>query len=101
MANQSIYTTVLSSHAQKEIAKSWTWYEDRQPGLGDRFVREVIARIQKIEETPNRYPTRFKTYKEAPVGVFPFRIIYRINKKKKLIRVLSVFHSSLNPKKKY
>ena len=101
MANVPAHATILSSRAQKEIIEAWNWYEDRQPGLGDRFLREVRARIEKIEQTPERYPTRFRSYKETPVPVFPFLIIYRINKKKKLIRIVSVFHTSLNPQKKY
>lgn len=101
MANPSAYSVILSSRAQKEIAEAWNWYEDRQPGLGDRFLKEITDRLRKIEHTPNRYPTRFKSYKETPVPVFPFLIIYRINKQKKLVRIVSVFHTSLNPKKKY
>ena len=101
MANVPAHVTILSSRAQREITEAWNWYEDRQPGLGDRFLKEVRARIEKIEQTPERYPTRFRSYKETPVPVFPFLIIYRINKRKKLIRIVSVFHTSLDPKKKY
>jgi toxin ParE1/3/4 len=57
MANLRVHGTILSSRAQKEITKAWNWYEDRQPGLGDRFLKEVRARIEKIEQTPERYPT--------------------------------------------
>ena len=45
MANKASYSVILSSRAQKEIAQSWEWYEDRQRGLGDRFVNEVVKRI--------------------------------------------------------
>ena len=51
MANKG-YRVIISSRAQKEIAKSWEWYEERQPGLGDRFVKEVTSRIGKIEQAP-------------------------------------------------
>ena len=101
MSNIPAYSAVLSSRAQKEISHAWNWYEDRQKGLGDRFLKEVITRIRKIEQTPERYPTRFKSYKETPVPIFPFLIIYRINKKRKLIQIVSVFHTSMHPKKKY
>ncbi len=37
MANQSAFSAIFSSRAQKEINESWNWYEERQPGLGDRF----------------------------------------------------------------
>jgi len=32
---------------------------------------------------------------------FPFFIIYRINDRLKIIRIISVFHTSRNPKGKY
>ena len=72
MANQSAFSAIFSSRAQKEINESWNWYEERQPGLGDRFLKEVMDRIYIIEKTPNKFPTRFKTYKEAQVPVFLF-----------------------------
>lgn len=101
MANKKPYSATYSSRAQKEIAKAWEWYEDRQQGLGDRFINELTRRVQLLEQNPNRYPTRYKSYKETPVPVFPFLIIYRINKRKKSVRVVSVFHTSINPRRKY
>lgn len=100
MANNSGYLTIFSSRVQKEITKSWEWYEERQRGLGDRFVKEVLARVKLIKQFPERYPTRYKSYKETPIAVFPFLIIYRLNTRKKIIRIVSVFHTSLNPRKK-
>ena len=101
MANSNVYTAVLSTRAVKEIAAAWTWYEDRQQGLGDRFLKELTGRIRKIEQTPDRYPTRYKSYKESPVPVFPYLIIYRLNRTKNIVRIVAVFHTSLNPKKKH
>jgi plasmid stabilization system protein ParE len=101
MASKLVYSTTISSRAQKEISESWNWYEERQQGLGDRFVKEVINRIREIEQHPERYPNRHKSYKETLVNIFPYLIIYRINKRKKLILVVSVFHTSLNPRRKY
>jgi plasmid stabilization system protein ParE len=101
MVNKPVYSSTISSRAQKEISESWNWYEERQQGLGDRFVRAVISRISEIEQHPERYPSRYKTYKETLIESFPYLIIYKVNKRKKIIRVLSVFHTSLNPGKKY
>jgi hypothetical protein len=57
------YHSILSTKAQKEITESWNWYEDRQQVLGDRFLNEVIGRIQAIEKSPNRFPSRYKSYR--------------------------------------
>jgi plasmid stabilization system protein ParE len=101
MANNPAFSGILSIRAQKEIIEAWEWYEERQQGLGDRFIKELTDRIRLVEQNPDRYPTRYKSYKETPVPVFPFLIIYRLNRKKKLVRIVSVFHTSLNPKKKF
>ncbi len=76
MESKLNYSSLLSSRAQKEIVISWQWYEDRQQGLSDRFVKEVITKIREIEQTPDRYPTRYKAYKEVLVSTFPFLINY-------------------------
>ncbi|UXE65736.1 MAG: type II toxin-antitoxin system RelE/ParE family toxin [Chryseotalea sp. WA131a] len=101
MDRHSIYRTIFSSKAQREIAESWNWYEDRQLGLGDRFLNEIAEHIRKIEQTPIKFPIRFKSYRETPVPVFPFLIIYRINGRKRIIRIVSIFHTSRNPTRKY
>jgi plasmid stabilization system protein ParE len=101
MGNRSTYSSILSTRAQKEIATSWEWYEERQQGLGDRFLESVLTRVREIEKTPNRYQTKYKSYKEVPIPTFPFIIIYKVAKKQKSIRIVSVFHTSKNPKKKY
>ncbi|MBS1935209.1 MAG: type II toxin-antitoxin system RelE/ParE family toxin, partial [Bacteroidetes bacterium] len=47
------------------------------------------------------YSIRYKNYREAILSIFPFIVIYRINKKKKIVFIISVFHSKRNPKRKY
>jgi plasmid stabilization system protein ParE len=94
------YNALLLAKARKELANSWSWYEERQPGLGDRFVKTVLEKITQIEKTPNRYPKRTRQYHEAIVPIFPFLIIYRISNLKKLVVVVSIFHAKRNPSKK-
>jgi plasmid stabilization system protein ParE len=101
MPAKAEFSVVVSSRAQKELADSWNWYEDRLPGLGDRFLQEVLKVLRKIEDNPDRFPTKFKSYKEAQVDTFPFLVIYRVAKRGKAIRVVSVFHTARNPGKKY
>lgn len=100
MEGKSGYTILFSKRAEEEIISSWNWYEERQQGLGDRFVKEVFIKVNLIERNPERYPERRQHFRETPVAVFPYLIIYRINKQKRSINIVSVFHTSLNPRKK-
>jgi plasmid stabilization system protein ParE len=101
MANSPAFSIVFTARAHRNITETWSWYEDRQRGLGDRFVKELENRLQKIAVTPERFPIRTNPFRESPVPVFPYLIIYRVIKRSKIIRVIAVFHTSLNPKKKY
>lgn len=101
MENNLFYLAELSAKAHKEITISWNWYEERSRGLGDRFVKEVKDTIFKIIQEPNRYPLRYKNYRQTVVDTFPFLIIFQINERRKLVRIISVFHTSRHPGKKY
>lgn len=95
------FKTELLPRARKELLDAWDWYEDKWTGLGDRFMREVEKKLQQIEKTPERYAEHRKGFREAKIKVFPYLIIYRIQKRKKIIAISSIFHTSRNPKKKY
>jgi plasmid stabilization system protein ParE len=86
---------------RRELLDTWDWYDDRWTGLGDRFVQEVERKVQQIEKTPERYTERRKGFRETKINVFPYLIIYRIQKRKKTIAISSIFHTSRNSRKKY
>jgi len=95
------YASNLSDRARKEISEAWAWYEDRLPGLGDRFTEAIFKKIKQIESEPTKGLQRKNAFREVLVKVFPYLIIYRIETKKKEIFVHSIFHTSRNPRKKY
>lgn len=95
------YTSVFSKKAQKEMDASWEWYEERKRGLGDLFIEEVIKVVQIIESDLAQFPLKFKSYHETLIDTFPMLIIYKVNRRKKLVKIHSVFHTSRNPAGKY
>ncbi|XZF13773.1 type II toxin-antitoxin system RelE/ParE family toxin [Chitinophagaceae bacterium MMS25-I14] len=94
------YRTTLLVKAEKELLNAWHWYEDRQEGLGDRFVNELSLSIERIEQNPEHNSLYKRFYRAARVNIFPYLVIYRINKREKLVIVLSVFHTSRKPSRK-
>ncbi len=101
MGNRAPYTILISERAKKEIIASFDWYEERQEGLGTRFQDEVVLKLNQIRETPELYGVKEKGFREVLLPVFPLLIIYKIDKRKRLIRVVSVFHTSRNISRKY
>jgi hypothetical protein len=52
------YTYKIVLKARKELFQAWEWYEDRQEGLGDRFINQVNQKIKLVIQTPKRYPEK-------------------------------------------
>ncbi len=94
------YTALLLSKAKKELGDAYLWYEDKQNGLGEKFANEVFNKLSEIENYPDRYPIKIKSFREARIAVFPYLLIYRINKSTSQIIVISIFHVKRNPLRK-
>ncbi|HTH83229.1 MAG TPA: type II toxin-antitoxin system RelE/ParE family toxin [Mucilaginibacter sp.] len=94
------YVIELSPKAEKELVETFNWYENEQLGLGEKFEIEFFRKISLIEANPLQYPVKKKMH-ETNTGKFPFLIVYRINESRKKILIISIFHTSRHPKKKY
>jgi len=92
---------IISKRALKELEKSFNWYEDNQADLGERFLNQFYKKLNIILSYPKRSIIRKAPYREARIDIFPFLIVYRVNEIKKEIFIVSVFHFSRNPKRKY
>ena len=88
---------VLTPDADNDIVESYTWYEAREPGLGEEFLRCVEARILAIQRHPELYPVAIDDFRRALVRRFPYEIFYEASET--LLVIYSVFHCSQNPNK--
>jgi len=91
---------IFSSSAESEIAESYNYYEQKQPLLGDKFIGCIELAADTISENPEAFPIKLKNYREYVVPVFPYLLIYEYIPEKKMIYILSVFHTSRNPDNK-
>jgi len=95
-----VYKIRLISKARKELSEAREWYEEKQLGLGDRFVEEVFNKTERVQNNPLHYPLK-NGFREVSIDSFPFLIVYKILKTKELIYITSIFHMSRHPKRKH
>ncbi len=95
------YQLILLEDADKEFQEAAYWYESNSKGLGLRFIDVIEKKFQTIQEFPERFPKRKGNFREAPVKIFPFIIVYTFYKPEGIITINTIFHSSRNPRKKY
>lgn len=96
-----MHQIIFHPEAEKEFADSALWYESQQARLGERFLFSIESTIELINQKPELFRKVKKDYREASVPVFPFTIIYKLNKKAKVIYIVAVYHAARNPKKKF
>jgi plasmid stabilization system protein ParE len=88
---------IIAPEAQHDVDESYSWYEDRRPGLGEEFLSCVDACIQAISRRPELYAKVHEEYRRALVRRFPYAIFYEYTSGK--VIVYSIFHTSQDPKK--
>ncbi len=96
-----MYQLIFHPEADKEFAESVAWYEEQKENLGERFIAVIEETIKRIESNPQLFGYSKRPFREATVKVFPFSIVYKVNKIKQIVYVASIYHAKRNPKKKY
>ena len=94
-----MYKIRLYTEAEEELEISAIHFKRIAVELADKFLSNVETSIELIRIKPLAFQKKYKNKREVPVEEFPFVIIYEI--KKDFIDVLSVYHTSRNPKKKF
>lgn len=84
-----------------ELANAYIWYEEQQEGLGERFVAKIQQRLNQIIDNPEKYKIVYKNYREITIEKFPYQIVYVIEKLKRQILIIAVFHTKRSPTQKY
>ncbi|MET7254580.1 type II toxin-antitoxin system RelE/ParE family toxin [Dyadobacter fermentans] len=94
------YNILLLKTAEIELNESYEWYEKQKVGLGNNFIGAISSCLNSIAGNPYKYAKRYGyELRFAPVLVFPFIIAYRAIKDDRVIHIVSIFHTSRNPKK--
>jgi plasmid stabilization system protein ParE len=88
---------IFTPQAADDVAAAYAWYEEREPGLGEDFLRCVEACLHVALRHPHMYPIAVDDFRRALIRRFPFEIFYEPTGKG--LVVYSVFHCSQDPKK--
>jgi plasmid stabilization system protein ParE len=88
------YTYRLHPKTKDDYAEAYEWYEDKQKGLGERFIKAVRYKIEQVCINPEVCSSKGnKNYREALVDFFPFLIVYKVYKRKGEIFISSIHHA--------
>jgi toxin ParE1/3/4 len=80
--------------ALADIEQAADWYDEQQPGVGANFIQAVQKTIRALPVDPliHRLRDRQRNIRWCYPTRFPYRIIYRVQKKR--ITILAVLHAA-------
>ena len=91
----------LHPEAQAELRSAALWYDERRPGLGDEFIAEVSAFLDRVREAPESYPPWPGTratgplIRKAAIPRFPYVIAFE--RREHRVVVLAIAHAKRRP----
>ena len=62
-----MYQLQVLRKASEYMQKSAAWYDEHQPGIGDRFLSEVISTFRLIEANPYTIRKDFQKHSGMPL----------------------------------
>lgn len=88
---------IFTPKASNDVSAAYDWYEEREPGLREDFLRCVEACLLMALRHPHMYPVATDDFRRALIRRFPFEMFYEPHRDG--LVVYSVFHCSQDPKK--
>lgn len=90
------YSLKLSLDAEHDLFESYSRYESKMSGLGERFLLNIDNALDEIRENPKLFQVRFnKNVRGYTVSNFPYLILYIL--KNNSINVIAVLNTNRNP----
>ena len=81
--------------ALREVEDAQAWYEERSLFAASAFLRELSIAIQRIRQTPHRYPAAEAGTHRILLDRFPFTNYYRV--KSDALNIVAVAHQKRRP----
>lgn len=60
-----MYKSIILPLAQQDIKEAAQWYNERQPGLGKRFIAHVRQKVHFIRQNPQAVAIRYDDIRAA------------------------------------
>lgn len=93
-----ILSLILKEEARQDILGAVEWYDQRQSGIGGKFITAIEETLNRILKHPESGRKIYKSFRQTSLKKFPYVIVYEIDHASLII--YAVFHTSQNPKKK-
>lgn len=81
----------------EDMKEAMDWYEEKQAGLGNKFLASARTQINSLRNSALQYSIRYDDVRCMPMKKFPYMVHFRVNILEKSVKVEAVFNTWMNP----
>jgi plasmid stabilization system protein ParE len=93
-----MYKPVILPLAKLDIQEAAKWYNERQTGLGKRFLTHIRETVYYIRKNPKAVAIRYNSVRTVLLNSFPYMIHFSVDDAQKKVVILAILHTARNPK---
>ena len=86
---------IVEPEAEADILDGYLWYENREEGLGSRFIEELESAFGRVVANPMSYQEAESGVRRSVTHVFPYLVFFSFDDD--AVYVLTVIPASQDP----
>jgi len=91
------FRVLIENEAEREFAEAVEFYDEREPGRGQKFARDVREIFKTVCEDPERFPRYSRMTRKAKVLDWPYSVYFAIKPKTSELVIITVWHGARDP----
>ena len=88
---------VIEGEAEREFAEAVAFYDQRKPGLGQRFAVEVRGVFRKVCANPERFVRASRLTRKVKVLHWPYSVYFAVKPLAGEVVITTVWHGARSP----
>lgn len=96
MAVNNNFKIKIFPRAKDEINEIADYYESIKKGLGKRFYKEFLDKIETLKHIPFFF-VRYNIIRTLPLKKFPYTIHFSVDEIEKIVSILAITSDSQDP----
>jgi toxin ParE1/3/4 len=92
------FWVVIEEEAEREFAEAVAFYDEREPGVGQKFAKELQAFFKIVCQAPERFPFASRLTQKARLPKpWPYSVYFVVKHETSEIIISTIWHGSRNP----
>lgn len=93
-----MYKLIITPNAQLDVSEAKDYFKKQKDGLEKKFIDDLKHTFSAIKLNPY-YKIEAQNVRSIPLKKFRYKVFFVIHEDQKLVNIIAVFHTSLNPSK--